>query len=56
MNNNQSVIAVVDDEEAICKGLERLLRSAGYTAKTFLQGAISCGLWKMSGRIVWYWT
>jgi FixJ family two-component response regulator len=38
MNNNQPVIAVVDDEEAICKGLERLLRSAGYIAKTFMKG------------------
>jgi FixJ family two-component response regulator len=39
MNSNQTIIAVVDDEESICKGLERLLRSAGYTAKTFLKGA-----------------
>jgi FixJ family two-component response regulator len=39
MNNDQTVIAVVDDEESICKGLERLLRSAGLTAKTFLNGA-----------------
>jgi len=39
MNNDKTVIAVVDDEESICKGLERLLRSAGLTAKTFLNGA-----------------
>jgi CheY-like chemotaxis protein len=39
MNSDQTVIAVVDDEESICKGLERLLRSAGLTAKTFLNGA-----------------
>lgn len=38
MNSNKTVIAVVDDEESICKGLERLLRSAGLTARTF-----SCG-------------
>lgn len=39
MSNEQTVIAVLDDEESICKGLERLLRSAGYTAKTFLKGS-----------------
>jgi FixJ family two-component response regulator len=39
MNSDKTVIAVVDDEESICKGLERLLRSAGLTAYTFLSGA-----------------
>lgn len=39
MNSDKTVVAVVDDEESICKGLERLLRSAGLTAKTFLSGA-----------------
>jgi FixJ family two-component response regulator len=39
MNTDKAVIAVIDDERAICKGLERLLRSAGLTAKTFLTGA-----------------
>lgn len=38
MNSGKTVIAVVDDEESICKGLERLLRSAGLTAYTFLSG------------------
>ena len=38
MNSVKTIIAVVDDEESICKGLERLLRSAGLTAKTFLNG------------------
>lgn len=38
MNSDKTVIAVVDDEESICKGLERLLRSAGLSAKTFLSG------------------
>ncbi|MGR8941073.1 MAG: response regulator [Gammaproteobacteria bacterium] len=37
-NRDQTVIAVIDDEESICKGLERLLRSAGFTARTFLSG------------------
>jgi FixJ family two-component response regulator len=35
MNRNQAIIAVIDDEEAVCKALERLLRSAGFTARTF---------------------
>lgn len=39
MNTEKAVIAVIDDEESVCKGLERLLRSAGLTAKTFLNGA-----------------
>jgi FixJ family two-component response regulator len=38
MNSDKTVIAVVDDEESICKGLERFLRSAGFTAKTFHSG------------------
>jgi len=38
MNSDKTVIAVVDDEVSICKGLERLLRSAGLTANTFLNG------------------
>ncbi|MEC4748113.1 response regulator [Methylomicrobium sp. Wu6] len=39
MISDKTVIAIVDDEESICKGLERLLRSAGLTAKAFLTGA-----------------
>ncbi|MGR9085923.1 MAG: response regulator transcription factor [Gammaproteobacteria bacterium] len=38
MNPNKTTIAVVDDEESVCKGLERLLRSAGLTAKIFHNG------------------
>ncbi|MGR8979480.1 MAG: response regulator transcription factor [Gammaproteobacteria bacterium] len=39
MNSDKTVIAIVDDEESVCKGLKRLLRSAGLSAKTFLTGA-----------------
>ncbi|MGZ8152546.1 MAG: response regulator transcription factor [Methylobacter sp.] len=39
MNTHKTIIAVVDDEESVCKSLERLLRSAGLTAKTFSTGA-----------------
>ncbi|MGZ8159718.1 MAG: response regulator transcription factor [Methylobacter sp.] len=38
MSIYKPVIAVVDDEESVCKGLERLLRSAGLTAETFFTG------------------
>lgn len=38
MNTEKPVIAVVDDEPSICKALERLLRSAGLSSKTFLRG------------------
>lgn len=37
-NSGKTVIAIVDDEETILKGLERLLRSAGLAAKTFATG------------------
>jgi FixJ family two-component response regulator len=39
MNSDKTVIAIVDDEESICKGLKRLLRSAELTSKTSLSGA-----------------
>jgi FixJ family two-component response regulator len=39
MNTDKAVIAVIDDEESVCKGLERLLRSAGLNAIIFLNGA-----------------
>lgn len=38
MKTEKTVIAVVDDEESVCKGLERLLRSAGHIATTFVSG------------------
>jgi FixJ family two-component response regulator len=37
-NSETVVIAVIDDEGSVCKGIERLLRSAGLTAKTFVTG------------------
>ena len=43
------LIAVVDDEEAICRALERLLRSAGFDVATFATGAAfleSDGRWR----------
>jgi FixJ family two-component response regulator len=39
MKSDKPVIAVVDDEESICRGLERLLRSEGFIAQTFRSGA-----------------
>lgn len=38
MNTDKPLIAVVDDEAAICKALERLLRAAGLSAETFFGG------------------
>ena len=34
-----SLIAVVDDEESVCRALERLLRSVGFDVETFASGA-----------------
>ena len=33
------LVAVVDDEESVCRALLRLLRAAGLDAETFLSGA-----------------
>ncbi|MEW6037638.1 MAG: response regulator [Pseudomonadota bacterium] len=33
------LIAIVDDEEAVCKALRRLMRSAGYVVETYNSGA-----------------
>jgi FixJ family two-component response regulator len=44
-----ALIAVVDDEEAVCRALERLLRSVGFDVETFASGAAflkSCGRWR----------
>ena len=44
-----SLIAVVDDEEAVCRALERLLRSVGFEVETFGSGAAfleSGGRWR----------
>jgi len=46
MNTEKTVIAVVDDEESVCIGLERLLRSAGHVAKTFVNGTDFLGFLK----------
>jgi FixJ family two-component response regulator len=43
------LIAVVDDEEAVCRALERLLRSVGFDVETFASGAAfleSRGRWR----------
>jgi FixJ family two-component response regulator len=44
-----SLIAVVDDEEPVCRALERLLRSVGFEVETFASGAAfleSRGRWR----------
>jgi FixJ family two-component response regulator len=39
MNKATTLIAVVDDEESVCKALKRLLRSMGFAVETFPSGA-----------------
>jgi FixJ family two-component response regulator len=39
MTDAQDVVFVVDDDEAVCRGLSRLLRSAGLTVETFASAA-----------------
>ena len=38
MIDAKSVIAIVDDDESICRAVKRLLRSAGMQADTFTSG------------------
>ena len=39
MNKRRLLIAVVDDDEAVCNALRRLLRSARFDVETFPSGA-----------------
>ena len=39
MGRNVPVVAIVDDEDAVRRALERLLRSAGFVPKAFASGA-----------------
>jgi FixJ family two-component response regulator len=48
-------IAVVDDEESVCRALERLLRSVGFEVETFGSGAAfleSRGRWRADCVVV----
>ena len=40
MSNSPPLVAVVDDEESVCRALQRLLRSAGFAVKTFSSGSM----------------
>ena len=40
VSNNPLSIAIVDDEESVCRALQRLLRAAGYGVETFTNGAV----------------
>lgn len=39
MSNSPPFVAIVDDEECVCRALQRLFRSAGYHVETFPGGA-----------------
>ncbi|HUA39191.1 MAG TPA: response regulator [Candidatus Sulfopaludibacter sp.] len=36
MTNNKPLIAIVDDDESVCRAMERLLRSLGMVAETYV--------------------
>lgn len=38
MVNLNQIVAVIDDDESICRAIKRLLRSVGITAETFSSG------------------
>ena len=39
MTNKKPLIAIVDDDESVCRALERLVRSLGMTAETYTGSA-----------------
>jgi len=39
VRNKKPLIAIVDDDESVCRALERLVRSLGMTAETYTGGA-----------------
>ncbi|CAD6516768.1 response regulator transcription factor [Paraburkholderia metrosideri] len=39
MPNLEPIVAVIDDDESVCRSIQRLLRSAGIEAETFSSGA-----------------
>jgi FixJ family two-component response regulator len=38
MSKDENMIAIVDDDESVCRALKRLVRSLGMQADTFLSG------------------
>ena len=38
-NIKQPLIAIVDDDESVCRAIKRLVRSLGMTAETYVSGA-----------------
>ena len=39
MSKDHPVIAIVDDDQSVCAGVQRLLQSVGFTATTFTSGS-----------------
>ena len=39
MSDRPPLVAIVDDEESVCRAFRRLLRSAGFAVETFSSGA-----------------
>ncbi|CAG4908795.1 response regulator transcription factor [Paraburkholderia gardini] len=39
MVNLNQIVAVIDDDESVCRAIKRLLRSAGIAAETFSSGS-----------------
>lgn len=40
MPNLEPIVAVIDDDESVCRSIKRLLRSVGIEAETFSSGAV----------------
>jgi FixJ family two-component response regulator len=38
LSNKTPLVAIVDDEESVCRALQRLLRAAGFGVETFSSG------------------
>ena len=51
-----ATIAIVDDDPSVRRGLERLIRSAGWKAETFASAQVFLARPRTEAPNVWCWT
>ncbi len=53
LQESDAIIAIVDDDPSVRKGLQRLIRSAGWKAETFASGRNSWSALGLRRQVVW---
>jgi FixJ family two-component response regulator len=56
MSESEAVVAIVDDDPWALDGLQRLIRSAGWTVETFASAQEFLALQASRSLRVWSWT